>query len=79
MTLLKLILFSLGIAAATPALAEDIVILRGSSAPPTPWYEPPPEPRVTVQTVYVPSYYLPSVRLPAHGRPHQTVSARRNR
>ena len=53
------------IAAAGPALAEDpasassVVILRGSSAPPTPWYEPPPEPQVTVQTVYVPYYYLP--------------------
>ena len=44
-----------------PALAEDaatsVVILRGSSAPPTPWYEPPPEPRVVVQPVYVPVYY----------------------
>jgi hypothetical protein len=46
---------------AVPALAEDattsVVILRGSSAPPTPWYEPPPEPRVVVQPVYVPVYY----------------------
>ena len=55
--------------AVDPALAEDpanassVVILRGSSAPPTPWYEPPPEPTVTVQTVYVPLYYLPL----AHG------------
>ena len=44
-----------------PALAEDaatsVVILRGSSAPPTPWYEPPPEPTVIVQPVYVPVYY----------------------
>lgn len=53
--LLSLVLF------ATPALAEDaatsVVILRGSSAPPTPWYEPPPEPTVVVQPVYVPVYY----------------------
>ena len=45
---------------AAPALAEDaatsVVILRGSSAPPTPWYGPPPEPRVVVQPVYVPVY-----------------------
>ena len=45
------------IAFATPALADEpVVVLRGSSAPPTPWYEPPqPE----VQTVYVPVYYYP--------------------
>jgi hypothetical protein len=53
--LLALVLF------ATPALAEDaatsVVILRGSSAPPTPWYEPPPQPTVVVQPVYVPVYY----------------------
>ena len=46
---------------AVPALAEDaatsVIILRGSSAPPTPWYEPPPEPSVVVQPVYVPVYY----------------------
>jgi hypothetical protein len=46
---------------AAPALAEDaatsVVILRGSSAPPTPWYEPPPEPTVIAQPVYVPIYY----------------------
>ena len=42
---------------AGPALADEpVVVLRGSSAPPTPWYEPPqPE----VQTVYVPVYYYP--------------------
>lgn len=58
------------IVAAGPALAEDppnassVVILRGSSAPPTPWYEPPPEPKITIQTVYLPYYYyLP----PAYG------------
>lgn len=44
---------------APPALAEatSVVILRGSSAPPTPWYEPPPEPTVVVQPAYVPVYY----------------------
>jgi len=46
---------------ATPALADgaatSVVILRGSSAPPTPWYEPPAEPSVVVQPVYVPVYY----------------------
>ena len=31
-----------------PAAAPSVVILRGSSAPPTPWYEPPPEPQVTM-------------------------------
>ena len=53
--LLALVVFS------TPALAEDaatsVVILRGSSAPSTPWYEPPAEPSVVVQPVYVPVYY----------------------
>jgi hypothetical protein len=53
--LLALVLF------ATPALAEDaatsVVVLRGSSAPPTPWYEPPPEPTIIVHPVYVPFYY----------------------
>jgi hypothetical protein len=44
--------------ASSPALAEEpasspVVVLRGSSAPPTPWYEPPP----LVETVYVPVYY----------------------
>jgi len=46
---------------ATPALAGDaatsVVILRGSSAPPTPWYEPPPEPTVVTQPAYPPVYY----------------------
>ena len=49
------------IAFATPALADEppVVVLRGSSAPPTPWYEPPPEPKVVVQPVPVPIYYYP--------------------
>lgn len=54
------LLFAL-LALASPALADEpassVVILRGSSAPPTPWYEPPPEPTVVVQPVYVPVYY----------------------
>ena len=43
--------------AADPAADDAVVVLRGSSAPPTPWSEPPPEPQV--QIVYVPVYYLP--------------------
>ena len=43
---------------ATPAIAADepVTILRGTSAPPTPWYEPPappPQPVVYPQYVYV--------------------------
>ena len=46
--------------ATSPALADEPasppVVLRGTSAPPAPWYEPPaPE----VQTVYVPVCYYP--------------------
>ena len=51
------------IALASPALADEpqVVVLRGASAPPAPWYEPPPEPRtpkpeIIVQQVYVPLY-----------------------
>ena len=80
----KLLLFLFAGATAAPALAEDVVILRGSSAPPTPWYQPPPEP--VRETVYVPVYYLPfaygSVIHRQHG-PGMTqahaFSARRNR
>jgi len=53
----KVLLILIGVVAASPALADDVVILRGSSAPPVPWYEPPPQPQV--QTVYVPVYYVP--------------------
>ncbi|SEP21709.1 hypothetical protein SAMN02990966_04424 [Rhodospirillales bacterium URHD0017] len=75
--LLALVVFS------APALAEDaatsVVILRGSSAPPTPWYEPPPEPTVIVQPVYVPVYYP----MPGYGgfihRHGHAPSARRSR
>ena len=71
------------IALATPALADDpasssVVILRGSSAPPTPWYEPPPEPQVVVQPVYVPVYYQLWTNGFIH-RHHKAASARRNR
>jgi hypothetical protein len=64
---LLLVLF--GVAVAAPALAEapddpaatpPVVVLRGSSAPPTPWYTPPPRPReveVREVTYYVPTYY----------------------
>jgi hypothetical protein len=73
------------IALATPALADDVatsspvVILRGSSAPPTPWYEPPPEPSVVIQPVYVPVYYLPLAYGPLVHRHKPMPSARRNR
>lgn len=57
---LATLMLALGVLAA-PAFAEDaapsVVILRGTSAPSTPWYEPPREPRVVVQPVYVPVYY----------------------
>jgi hypothetical protein len=69
------------IAVATPALADEpaVVVLRGSSAPPTPWYEPPPEPKVVVQPVYVPLYYLPLAYGPSFHRRHFAPSAKRNR
>ena len=70
------------IALASPALADDpaVVILRGSSAPPTAWYEPPPEPKVVVQPVYVPLYYLPvSFYNPFLFRQPFIHSAKRNR
>jgi hypothetical protein len=68
---------------ASPALADEpassVVVLRGNSAPRTPWYEPPPEPKIVVQPVYVPLYYLPV----ADGRlfhwQHHAPSGRRNR
>jgi hypothetical protein len=71
------------IALASPALADEpaspVVVLRGSSAPPTPWYEPPPEPKIVVQPVYVPLYYLPVTYGPFIHRQHHAPSARRNR
>jgi len=54
MCVARLLLVLTAIAATVPAFAEEpaaappVVILRGSSAPPTPWYEPPPEPGVTI-------------------------------
>ncbi|MBI2738184.1 MAG: hypothetical protein HYX38_16755 [Rhodospirillales bacterium] len=68
---------------ASPALADDaspspVVVLRGSSAPPTPWYEPPPEPQIVIQPVYVPIYYPVVGSWPfVHRHPQPTV--RRNR
>jgi len=74
------------IALAAPALADEptpppVVVLRGSSAPPTPWYEPPPEPTVVVQQVYAPPlYYLPvTFYNPFIFRQHFAPSAKRNR
>ena len=80
------ILLPVLIAMANPAVAEEsgatppaVVILRGSSAPPTPWYEPPPEPQVIIQPVYVPLYYLPVAYGPTFNRQPHWHSARRNR
>jgi hypothetical protein len=70
------------IAVAGPALADEpqVTVLRGSSAPPTPWYQPPPEPRIVVQQVHVPLYYLPVVPNPFFFDRHRVApSARRNR
>lgn len=70
------------IALASPALADEpaVVILRGNSAPPTAWYEPPPEPKVVVQPVYVPLYYLPvAFYNPVFYRRDFAPSAKRNR
>ena len=70
------------IALASPALADEpqVVVLRRTSAPPAPWYEPPPDPRIIVQQVYVPLYYLPVASGPFFfHRQHFAPSARRNR
>ena len=63
---------------ATPAFAADepVTILRGASAPPTPWYEPPapqPQPVVIYQPVVYPQYFyvLPSVGAVQQHRTHQ--------
>ena len=81
--LASLLLFPIGIA--TPAVADEplpatsVVVLRGSSAPPMPWYEPPPEPKVIVQPIYVPLYYLPVAYGSYFYRQPNWPSARRNR
>jgi len=73
----KLLLVLTAVAMAGPALAEEpaaassVVILRGSSAPPTPWYTPAPSPReVEIREVpYVLPYYyfaLPYRIVPRH-------------
>jgi hypothetical protein len=76
------LLFAL-LALASPALADEpassVVILRGISAPPTPWYEPPPEPKVVVQPVYVPAYYPVWTNGPFVQRHHKAASSRPNR
>lgn len=60
-----------------PALAEEpaVVVLRGSSAPPTVWSQPPPP---QIETVYVPVYYLPLYG-PVARRHHHAHPAKRNR
>ena len=70
------------IALASPALADEpqVVVLRGTSAPPAHWYEPPPDPRIIVQQVYVPLYSPPVTTGPFFfHRQHFGPSARRNR
>ena len=63
---------------ATPAIAADepVTILRGTSAPPTPWYEPPapqPQPVVIYQPVVYPQYFyvLPTGAAVRQHRTHQ--------
>lgn len=57
---------------ATPAFAandETPTILRGTPAPTTPWYQPPPQPAAVEVPVYQPVYYfyaVPVRRGPAH-------------
>lgn len=64
------------LAAAAPALAandEQPTILRGSSAPAEPWYEPPPQPQQAVEhPAYQPIYYyaVPVRRFPAYQHHH---------
>ena len=63
--------------AADQAPDDAVVVLRGSSAPPEPWYEPPPQ--TEVQVVYVPVYSLPlayGTFLPRH---HHRLPASRHR
>ena len=69
MRLHPLLVVLIGLAVAGPALAEapdnpaaapPVVVLRGSSAPPTPPYTPSPTPReveVREVTYYAPTYY----------------------
>jgi hypothetical protein len=79
---MRLVLLLLALSAlASPALADEpVVVLRGSSAPTQPWYEPPTEPQVVVQPVYVPLYYLPvSFYNPFLFRQPFARSAKRNR
>lgn len=71
------------IAIASPVLADDtppspVVILRGSSAPPTPWYEPPPQATIVIQPVYMPGYYPATGYWPFVHR-HPQPALRRNR
>jgi hypothetical protein len=73
MRLLGLLIVAIGIIAGQAHAADQVssdavVVLRGSSAPPMPWYEPPPEPQV--QIVYVPVYYLPLAYGTFAARPH---------
>jgi hypothetical protein len=83
MRLARLLLALIGIASPSladePAPATSVVVLRGSSAPPTPWYEPPPEPKVIVQPVYAPLYYLPVAYSSSFYRQPFRPSAKRNR
>jgi hypothetical protein len=77
---MRVVALMLALAVATsPALADEpesspVVVLRGSSAPPAPWYEPPqPE----VQPVYETAYYYPvwfnGRRVSRHHHAHPAV------
>jgi len=69
---------------ATPAFAAgdgEVTVLRGTSAPPTPWYQPPEPAVVERQTViYLPPYsasYWPPVivnPIPPRHRPELTTA-----
>ena len=67
---------------AAPALAaEEVTILRGTPAPPTPWYEPPPPPQpvVVYQPVIYPQlfYVLPGRQQQHHFRSMGAESGRK--
>ena len=68
----------------TPAFAADepVTILRGTPAPPTPWYEPPPpppQPVVVYQPVIYPQFFyvLPGRQQHHHFRTMGAESGRK--
>jgi hypothetical protein len=83
MRLPRLLAIAIGAMAVSPAHAADqatvdsVVVLRGTSAPPAPWNEPPPPPEV--QIVYVPVYDLPLAYGTFFARHHHKLAAARHR